>query len=316
MSEANPVIQDTDVDAATSFIARLRCQADEHLKRGLVDMPGLNEQVKRNIALLSSGMPILSAVLPKINKSILISYAQHVQQVIDHCIYGDQAKEETDVVSKLDLGESPQDSLMVLVDRILKADGMTINAIGKASDIPIDRLAFFGIYLARPIRSAVRRIVSEEFDFSKWMLGYCPVCGLWPRMARIGEPEGRRYLWCVGCDNMWPFARVRCPFCMENDQDKLAYLTAEKMEGYRIYTCDSCRRFLKARDERQSASVASRPLDVDYLITNALDRAAFSENYIQDFVGFAAFDMGDNEAAKSYRDKALDTPIQSREDNE
>jgi FdhE protein len=200
---------------------------------------------------------------------------------------------------------APSNPISVFLNRILAGDGAYLVAQSKALERPLDELSFWAVFLARPIRQLARERYLAKFDSSDWHLGFCPVCGLWPRMARLDSESGRRSLWCVGCDGQWHFPRMVCPFCLEKEQTKLGFITVEDWDGYRIQTCESCHRYLKTRDERQTNAIIAGSLEVEYLTSSTLDAAAAQEKYVSDFVGFTAFDKNDSDAVQKYKSKAL-----------
>jgi len=82
----------------------------------------------------------------------------------------------------------------------------------------------------------------------------CPACGgapqlsfLEPTTAMAGDGGGRSLL-CAGCLTAWPFRRVRCPACGEEDERKLAYYHAPDLEHLRVDACETCRRYVKTVD--------------------------------------------------------------------
>jgi FdhE protein len=67
----------------------------------------------------------------------------------------------------------------------------------------------------------------------------------------------------------WPFRRVVCPACGEEDERKLGYFQSPAFEHVRVDACDSCRRYLKNVDLARLGlavplvdEVAAVPLDV------------------------------------------------------
>jgi formate dehydrogenase maturation protein FdhE len=82
----------------------------------------------------------------------------------------------------------------------------------------------------------------------------CPRCGGAPQ-ASILETTGTvaadgssRQLLCATCLTAWPFRRVVCPHCAEEDEQRLAYFQSPAFEHVRVDACDSCRRYLKSVD--------------------------------------------------------------------
>lgn len=78
----------------------------------------------------------------------------------------------------------------------------------------------------------------------------CPACGAYPQLA-ILHPEGeggRRWLLCSFCLREWLFRRVICPWCGEEDKQKLPTYSAESCCHVRVQACESCQGYLKAVD--------------------------------------------------------------------
>jgi len=103
---------------------------------------------------------------------------------------------------------------------------------------------------------AVRGLVDQE----RWRRGSCPVCGGSPDLAYLEKEVGARWLLCSRCDTEWLFQRLACPYCGNQDQEKLAYYTDD--EGlYRLYVCEQCHQYLKAVDLRKAKSEVLLPLE-------------------------------------------------------
>jgi FdhE protein len=82
------------------------------------------------------------------------------------------------------------------------------------------------------------------------------------------RPEGDaagRWLLCSFCLREWPFRRLICPWCREEDKAKLPRFSSEDWPSVHVEACDTCRRYLKAID-----------LTVDGLAVPVVDEAAFA----------------------------------------
>jgi FdhE protein len=101
----------------------------------------------------------------------------------------------------------------------------------------------------------------------------CPFCAGPPQLSILqggGELEGGgRTLLCATCLTAWPFRRVRCASCGEEDEQLLAYFHSPAFEHLRVDACDTCRRYLKTVDLTRLGvavplvdEVAGAPLDV------------------------------------------------------
>jgi len=95
----------------------------------------------------------------------------------------------------------------------------------------------------------------------------CPVCSGLPQTAVL-LPEGDaagRWLFCSFCLRQWSFRRLICPWCQEEDKDKLPRFSSEEWPAVHVEACDTCRRYLKAID-----------MTVDGLAVPLIDETAFS----------------------------------------
>jgi FdhE protein len=110
----------------------------------------------------------------------------------------------------------------------------------------------------------------------------CPRCGGAPQLSVLGGPGspaddgGGRQLLCATCLAAWPFRRVLCPACGEEDERKLGYFRTPAFEHVRIDACETCRRYLKSIDlEKLGLAV---PL-VDEVASASLDLWAREHGY-------------------------------------
>jgi formate dehydrogenase maturation protein FdhE len=108
--------------------------------------------------------------------------------------------------------------------------------------------------------------------------GQCPFCGgaPWIGVRRDGgQMEGaRRYLGCALCGVEWPFSRILCPSCLEEDPHKLPSFQSERHPAVRIEACETCHRYVKSIDLSEDA----RPIpEVDDLVTLAMDLWALEQ---------------------------------------
>jgi FdhE protein len=90
--------------------------------------------------------------------------------------------------------------------------------------------------------------------------GYCPICGNLPGLSTLRD-EGQRFLHCSFCWHEWVSKRVYCPFCNNTDSKSLHYFFSEEEKDYRIYVCDSCKKYLKTVDARKADRWLYPPLE-------------------------------------------------------
>lgn len=150
-------------------------------------------------------------------------------------------------------------------------------AHGLPADVVNEDLLEFMIGAAlRPCLNSYCEQLIKLVDQKQWRRGYCPVCAGSPDFAFLDSESGARWLLCSRCDAEWLFQRLECPYCGTQDQNALVYLTDE--EGrYRLYTCEKCRRYLKAIDLRQADYEVLLPLE--RFLTFDIDKQAHQNGY-------------------------------------
>lgn len=110
--------------------------------------------------------------------------------------------------------------------------------------------------------------------------GRCPFCGgaPWVAVRREGSlTEGaRRLLACALCGVEWPFGRILCPACLEQDPHRLPSFSAQTHPTVRIEACETCHRYVKSLDLSEDA----RPIpEVDDLASLSMDLWAREQGY-------------------------------------
>ena len=101
----------------------------------------------------------------------------------------------------------------------------------------------------------------------------CPFCGGTPQLSILHEASdlqgGGRLLLCASCLTTWPFRRVVCAWCGEEEDQKLGYFHAPELDHLRVDGCDTCRRYIKSVDLTKLGlavplvdEVAGAPLDL------------------------------------------------------
>lgn len=131
--------------------------------------------------------------------------------------------------------------------------------------------------IARPLLQACRRAWADRLP-ARWRCGHCPICGSWPALAEIRRLDGSRHLRCGPCGADWQIEPLRCPFCGEDDGERLGSLASpDSLERQSIEVCDSCRGYLKT----MATLNALHPDHVMLkdLATLSLDMAALERDY-------------------------------------
>jgi len=108
----------------------------------------------------------------------------------------------------------------------------------------------------------------------------CPFCGGRPQLSILesaGEADGgSRQLLCATCFTVWPFPRVRCAQCGEEDERRLGYYHSPAFEHLRVDACDTCKHYLKTVDLTRLGIAV--PV-VDEVAGAALDLWALDHDY-------------------------------------
>jgi FdhE protein len=137
-------------------------------------------------------------------------------------------------------------------------------------------LFFFLVQSLKPtfeFHAADWRKRQKEISFPH---GFCPFCGGFPAMGEIRD-EGRRVLHCPLCATEWDYPRMKCPYCQNENQEKLTYFEVEGEAGCRVDICYDCRHYLKTVDVREREGALDWEVE-DYL-TLHLDHLAQEEGY-------------------------------------
>ena len=110
--------------------------------------------------------------------------------------------------------------------------------------------------------------------------GHCPFCGGAPwiagrRPAEEGDGDAR-LLGCALCGGEWPFARIRCPACPEQDPERLPCFRSDDYPAVRIEACETCHRYVKSIDLTLAAEAIP---EVDDLVSLGMDLWAAKEGF-------------------------------------
>ena len=249
---------------------------------------------------IESGSPFIKRQLGAINGIVMVDHCRRLESLLVNHL----GQAFLGISAKIIRDDSIHSSMIHFFDNVLNAKPTYLATICRTADLDLETLTLFAVYAVRPIRQAVMMAGRSDDNGQEWPYGYCPVCGLWPRMAIVDETTSELHLWCIGCGGAWRFPRLVCPFCFERSPERFGYLYLNDDSSYRIYTCDRCRRYLKTKLTHLKDKTTPVSLDVEYMSSSSLDEMARIERYIQDFVGFAAFDLQDNAAARAYRKQA------------
>lgn len=128
----------------------------------------------------------------------------------------------------------------------LRASGAKAAALSASSFFPKAMLQPYGQWLSETRIAPLDRASLARAE------NCCRFCGGLPQLSVLtggGELEGGgRSLLCATCLTTWPFRRVVCAWCGEEDEKRLGYFQAPEFDHLRVDACDTCRRYLKTVD--------------------------------------------------------------------
>ena len=138
--------------------------------------------------------------------------------------------------------------------------------------------AFFAKAFLQPYGQYLSIIGADPPSFREWR---CPFCGGKPQLSFLQNKEvtaesNNRDLLCARCLTVWPFRRVVCANCGEEEPSKLAYFQAQEIDHVRVEACDTCKHYLKGVDLTRRGM--AQPL-VDEVAAASLDLWATEHGY-------------------------------------
>ncbi len=148
-----------------------------------------------------------------------------------------------------------------LIKAVLTSDLEAVETTARALNVDPPVLALILRMSLRPALLKMARAALDRLDLSKWTYGHCPVCGSSPQLAELSGEPGKRRLHCALCETAWPYPRLCCPFCENDDPKNLSYMRAENEEGLRVDICSNCGQYIKTIDLRELNGPVIVPLD-------------------------------------------------------
>ena len=134
-----------------------------------------------------------------------------------------------------------------------------------------ERARFYQRVLAQPRAERLRKAAEGNGPT-------CPSCGSKPVVGVLrGEGEGaKRSLICSLCALEWPYRRVICVNCGEEDKEKLPVYLAAQIEHVRVEACETCRAYIKSVDLTKDGFAVP---EVDEIATVSLNLWADEHDY-------------------------------------
>jgi len=167
-----------------------------------------------------------------------------------------------------------------LFSNLLNPNDTRIQAVAKKLNIETNILTFVTYSSVKPALTLCAEQLSMYLDKEDpWQKGYCPICGSPPVLSML-DGEGERSLICSFCWYNWPVKRIFCPFCDLHDSKTFHYFFSKEEKEYRVYTCESCNRYIKTIDSRKIDRIAYPPLE--QVVTLHLDMQARQKGFKSD----------------------------------
>ncbi|NDV26851.1 formate dehydrogenase accessory protein FdhE [Desulfovibrio sp. JC010] len=153
------------------------------------------------------------------------------------------------------------ENLNDLAKAIWDEDGKLLHSLVEEWQVDEQILAFVGTLALKPFMVRIEPEAAKAIENMSWQKGYCPVCGTFPDLALLrksGDDNaylkshgGQRWLHCSGCGHEWRFKRNTCPWCENEDHEKMRYLQAEERQNERVDICKKCNHYFVTLDTRE-----------------------------------------------------------------
>jgi FdhE protein len=137
-------------------------------------------------------------------------------------------------------------------------------AMVPAETVPVASEDFFARATLQPLAENLQLQMPKDPNYNRRV---CPACGGLPQLAVL-RPEGdgaSRSLMCSFCLCEWPFRRLICPWCGEENKDNLPRYSSEEWTYVHVEACDACQHYFKAVD-----------MTIDGLAVPIVDEAALA----------------------------------------
>lgn len=130
----------------------------------------------------------------------------------------------------------------------------------------------------KPALRAWDRQLSPFLEGVEWRRGYCPICGSAATLGELQSNDQVKHLRCSQCGADWPFPRMQCMYCGNEDHGTQSYFYPDgEREKRRIEVCDKCGGYLKVIAAFSPTAVELLP--VEDLETLHLDYVAQERGY-------------------------------------
>src|SRR4030042_2211838 len=118
--------------------------------------------------------------------------------------------------------------LQELFKKLIDGDKGYLDSVSEKTGLNKWLLTFLAESSINPVLEAYADRLKGYVDQESWWRNYCPICGSAPIIGEFRKDEGERYLVCSSCGFPWRFNRLKCPFCSNENTEKLRHFHIEK----------------------------------------------------------------------------------------
>jgi FdhE protein len=218
------------------------------LKTNLIDLPDIPISPPDSFQ-FSQGVPLISG---EMLSRFMDSWERSVDFMIPYIEKG-FPKIKPELTRLKTAVEKGQVDLKDCMKALLKGQEKRIDEIASNLKIQPLILRFILDQLMKPFLEKRMEGTRSLIQNLVWHKGYCPLCGSFPELSFLKEKEGQRWLKCSLCGHEWRFMRTRCPFCENDDHEKMELYFVEGREHERAELCFQCKRYIVNIDTRKFA---------------------------------------------------------------
>lgn len=218
------------------------------LKTRLSDLPDIHLPQPDPVR-FSQGVPLLTE---GIISSLIDPWGESVKETIPPLEKG-FPKIKPELMRLKAALEGGEDDLKHCTGSLMRGQEEEFNEIASHLEIQPLILRFILGQMLKPfIERRVERF-QPLIENLPWHKGYCPLCGSFPELSFIRGEEGKRWLRCSLCGHEWRFKRAACPFCENEDHEKMELKFIEGREHEWVELCYKCRKYNVNIDTRKCA---------------------------------------------------------------
>lgn len=195
-----------------------------------------------------------------------------------------RALEETGLAGMSAIREALAEDRLVpgeLLMRAAEGDYPSVAARAEEQGFPPPLLWTLAQSALKPaLRSWCRELSPLVHGAGAWEKSCCYVCGASASLGELQGNEQAKHLRCGQCGADWPFRRLRCIYCGNEDPSSLSILYPDgRRDVVRVEVCEVCRGYLKV--VAAFAPASPEELALADLSTLYLDHYAQGQGYLR-----------------------------------